>query len=112
MRSLEGAFADGGFPPIVTIKLGEAYFVIDGHHRAALSRRRGAELIDADVTELVVRVPLPADADMLEASSGSSSGSSSTTAGLPRRGPACASRSAGRRTISSCSRTSRCTATT
>ena len=66
MRSLEGAFADGGFPPIVTIKLGEAYFVIDGHHRAALSRRRGAEMIDADVTELVARVPLPADADMLE----------------------------------------------
>lgn len=66
MRSLESAFADGGFPPIVTIKLGEAYFVIDGHHRAALSRRRGAELIDADVTELVARVPLPAHADMLE----------------------------------------------
>jgi hypothetical protein len=66
LRSLESAFADGGFPPIVTVKLGEAYFVIDGHHRAALARRRGAEMIDADVTELVARVPLPAGADMLE----------------------------------------------
>lgn len=66
LRSLESAFADGSFPPIVTVKLGEAYFVIDGHHRAALARRRGAEAIDADVTELVARVPLPADADMLE----------------------------------------------
>jgi hypothetical protein len=66
MRSLEEAFADGGFPPIVTVKLGETYFVIDGHHRAALARRRGAEMIDADVTELVARVPLPAGADMLE----------------------------------------------
>jgi hypothetical protein len=66
MRSLEAAFADGAFPPIVTVKLGEAYFVIDGHHRAALARRAGAEMIDADVTELVARVPLPAGADMLE----------------------------------------------
>jgi hypothetical protein len=66
LRSLERAFADSAFPPIVTVKLGEAYFVIDGHHRVALARRRGAAVIDADVTELVARVPLPADADMLE----------------------------------------------
>jgi hypothetical protein len=66
MRSLESAFADGVFPPIVTVKLGETYFVIDGHHRAALARRGGAEMIDADVTELVARAPLPAGADMLE----------------------------------------------
>ena len=66
MRSLEGAFAAGAFPPIVTVKLGETYFVIDGHHRAALARRGGAEMIDADVTELIARVPLPAGADMLE----------------------------------------------
>jgi hypothetical protein len=66
LRSLERAFADGAFPPIVTVKLGEAYFVIDGHHRAALARRRDAATIDADVTELIARVPLPAGADMLE----------------------------------------------
>jgi hypothetical protein len=66
LRSLRRAFADGGFPPIVTVKLGEAYFVIDGHHRVALTRRGGAEMIDADVTELIARVPLTAGADMLE----------------------------------------------
>jgi len=66
LRSLEAAFADGAFPPIVTVKLGETYFVIDGHHRVALARRGGAEMIDADVTELVALVPLPAGADMLE----------------------------------------------
>jgi hypothetical protein len=66
MRSLEDAFADGAFPPIVTVKLGQAYFVIDGHHRAAVARRRGTEMIDADVTELIARIPLPAGADMLE----------------------------------------------
>jgi hypothetical protein len=66
LRSLGGAFADGAFPPIVAVKLGEAYFVIDGHHRVALARRGGGEVIDADVTELVARVPLPAGADILE----------------------------------------------
>src|SRR5688500_15030080 len=66
LRSLEEAFADGAFPPIVTVKLGEAYFVIDGHHRAALARRRGGVMIDADVTELIARVPLPAGATMLD----------------------------------------------
>ena len=66
LRSLEAAFADGAFPPIVVVKLGETYFVIDGHHRTALARRGGAEMIDADVTELIARVPLPAGADMLD----------------------------------------------
>src|SRR5215208_5852411 len=66
LRSLEDAFAEAAFPPIVAVKLGETYFVIDGHHRTALARRRGAEMIDADVTELIARVPLPAGADMLE----------------------------------------------
>jgi hypothetical protein len=66
LRSLQSAFADGAFPPIVAVKLGETYFVIDGHHRVVLARRGGAEQIDADVTELIARVPLPAGADMLE----------------------------------------------
>jgi hypothetical protein len=66
LRSLESAFPDGGFPPIVAVKLGETYFVIDGHHRVALARRHGAAMIDADVTEFVTRVPLPAGADMLD----------------------------------------------
>lgn len=66
LRSLSEAWAEGGFPPIVAVKLGETYFVIDGHHRVALARRQGAEMIDADVTEFVARVPLPAGADMVE----------------------------------------------
>jgi hypothetical protein len=66
LRSLEAAFPDGGFPPIVAVKLGETYFVIDGHHRVALARRNGGEMIDADVTEFVARVPLPPGADITE----------------------------------------------
>jgi hypothetical protein len=66
LRSLADAFPEGGFPPIVAVKLGETYFVIDGHHRVALTRRHGGETIDADVTEFVARVPLPPGADMVE----------------------------------------------
>src|SRR5918997_3830168 len=66
LRSLTSAFPDGGFPPIVAVKLGDTYFVIDGHHRVALARKHGGETIDADITELVARVPLPAGADMIE----------------------------------------------
>ncbi len=66
LRSLERAFGDGGYPPIVAVKLGEAYFVTDAHHPAALARRSGADTIDADVTELIARVPLSGAADMLE----------------------------------------------
>ena len=66
LRALAEAFPDGGYPPIVAVKLGETYFVVDGHHRVALARRRGAQAIDAEVTELVSRVPLPAGADMVE----------------------------------------------
>jgi hypothetical protein len=66
LRALAAAFPTGEFPPIAAVRLGDVYFVVDGHHRVALARRSGAEMIDADVTELVTRVPLPAGADMLE----------------------------------------------
>ena len=66
LRSLESAFPGGGFPPIVAVKLGQTYFVIDGHHRVSLARKHGGETIDADVTEFVARVPLPPGADMVE----------------------------------------------
>ena len=62
-RRVEQAFPDGNFPPIVVYKLGDAYFVIDGHHRVAVARQQRSELIDAEVTELTARWHLPADAD-------------------------------------------------
>jgi hypothetical protein len=66
LRSLEEAFPDGGFPPITAVKLGDTYFVVDGHHRVALARRRGGEMIDASITEFLSPAPLPAGADMVE----------------------------------------------
>jgi ParB/Sulfiredoxin domain len=65
-RSVEGAFPEGGFPPIAVYKLGDAYFIIDGHHRVAIARQRRMETIDAEVTELTARWHLPADADLVE----------------------------------------------
>jgi hypothetical protein len=65
-RRVEQAFPDSGFPPIVVYQLGDAYFVIDGHHRVAVARRQGVGTIDAEVTELEARWHLPADADVVE----------------------------------------------
>jgi hypothetical protein len=65
-RRVEQAFPHGDFPPVVVSKLGDAYFVIDGHHRVAIARQQGAELIDAEVTELRARWHLHADADPVE----------------------------------------------
>jgi hypothetical protein len=65
-RNVEHAFPDGDFPPLVAYQLGDAYFVIDGHHRVAIARQRGMEMIDAEVTELVARWHLHADADVVE----------------------------------------------
>ena len=65
-RNVEEAFPEGGFPPIAVYQLGEAYFIIDGHHRVAIARQRRVETIDAEVTELTARWHLPADADLVE----------------------------------------------
>jgi ParB-like nuclease domain len=52
LQRVEEAFPNGYFPPIDVLQLGDAYFVLDGHHRVASARRRGTEMIDAEVTEL------------------------------------------------------------
>lgn len=38
-------------PPVTLYKIGDAYFVQDGHHRVSVARFHGAEWIDAEVTE-------------------------------------------------------------
>ena len=47
-------------------QVGDAYFVIDGHHRVAIARQRRMETIDAEVTELKADWHLPANADIVE----------------------------------------------
>jgi hypothetical protein len=49
-------------PPVELIKVGEAYFVRDGHHRLSVARAFGERFIDAEVVEWVtpVAISLPA----------------------------------------------------
>jgi hypothetical protein len=44
-------------PPVELYKLGDAYFVIDGHHRVSVARALGRPDVDARVTELRTRTP-------------------------------------------------------
>jgi hypothetical protein len=43
-------------PPVDLLKVGEIYFVRDGHHRVSVARALGHEDIDAYLTEVVTRV--------------------------------------------------------
>lgn len=43
-------------PPVDLLKVGEIYFVRDGHHRVSVARALGHDDIDAYVTEVVTRV--------------------------------------------------------
>jgi hypothetical protein len=63
-RQVERSFPEGDFPPIEVYQVGEAYFVVDGHHRVAVARQRGISHIDAEITLLRSRWKLPADADL------------------------------------------------
>lgn len=46
-------------PPIEVYKVGESYFVLDGNHRVSIAHRQGLDYIDARITEVRTRVPLP-----------------------------------------------------
>ena len=50
-----------GLPPIELYKIGDAYFVRDGHHRVSVLKEMGATEVEAYVTEFDTPVPLPAD---------------------------------------------------
>ncbi|HZG69792.1 MAG TPA: hypothetical protein VEZ12_23880 [Herpetosiphonaceae bacterium] len=51
-------------PPIDVYKLGEIYFVRDGNHRVSVARFNHAAVIEANVTEIPLKVPLTADMDV------------------------------------------------
>jgi hypothetical protein len=48
-------------PAVELYKLGDVYFVKDGHHRISVAHLQGQSYIDAIVTELQVDVPIAAD---------------------------------------------------
>jgi hypothetical protein len=51
-RSVDCAFhKDIALPPVELYKVGEIYFVVDGHHRISVARNQGQVFIEADVRE-------------------------------------------------------------
>jgi hypothetical protein len=53
-------------PPIQLYKLGDLYFVRDGHHRVSVARQMGQAFIDAEVVQVRTRVPLTSVKDELD----------------------------------------------
>ncbi len=47
-----------GFPMVDLFKVGEAYFVVDGHHRVSVARALGTPTIEAHVREFLTEVPI------------------------------------------------------
>ena len=57
--SIERAMDRGiNLPPVVLYKISDVYFVRDGNHRVSVAHQLGLGEIDAEVTELLVDVPL------------------------------------------------------
>jgi hypothetical protein len=54
-------YQDVSLPPVVLYKVGQVYFVVDGHHRVSVAREKGQDFIDADVRECATRVNITAD---------------------------------------------------
>lgn len=53
-----GIESQHGLPPIETYKVGEVYFILDGHHRVSVAREMGFETIEGYVIPVSTRVPL------------------------------------------------------
>jgi len=61
-KSVARAFyAEVSMPPVKLYRVGEAYFVLDGHHRVSVAREQGVAYIDAEVQEAYTRVPVTAE---------------------------------------------------
>jgi hypothetical protein len=54
-------YAEIPLPPVELVKVGDSYFVMDGHHRLSVARAHGQDFVDAQVTE----VDLPNGAPVL-----------------------------------------------
>jgi hypothetical protein len=54
-------YQDISLPPVVLYKVGQVYFVVDGHHRVSVAREQGQVFIDAEVRECATKVNITAD---------------------------------------------------
>ncbi|HSV86666.1 MAG TPA: universal stress protein [Levilinea sp.] len=53
-----GVDSMAGLPPIEVYKVGEVYFVLDGHHRVSVARELGMDSIEGYIIPVSTRVPL------------------------------------------------------
>lgn len=53
-----------GFPPVELYKVGDVYFVVDGHHRISVERSLGAQMIEARVKEFLSPLMLTPDSSI------------------------------------------------
>jgi hypothetical protein len=61
-QSINRAFyQEISLPPVVLYKVGQVYFVVDGHHRVSVARGQGQIYIEAEVRECATRVNLTPD---------------------------------------------------
>jgi hypothetical protein len=61
-QSVNRAFyQEVSLPPVVLYKVGQVYFVVDGHHRVSVAREQGQIYIEAEVRECSTRVDITAD---------------------------------------------------
>ncbi len=71
-QSVNRAFyQEVSLPPVVLYKVGQVYFVVDGHHRVSVAREQGQLYIEAEVRECSTRVNItpniqPEDLEILE----------------------------------------------
>ena len=54
-------YEDISLPPVVLYKVGQVYFVVDGHHRVSVAREQGQEFIEAEVRECATKINITPD---------------------------------------------------
>lgn len=61
-QSVNRAFYEEiSLPPVVLYKVGQVYFVVDGHHRVSVAREQGQLYLEAEVRECATRVDITPD---------------------------------------------------
>ncbi|MGE5073134.1 MAG: DUF4032 domain-containing protein [Anaerolineae bacterium] len=61
-QSVDRAFyQEISLPPVLLYKVGQVYFVVDGHHRVSVAREQGQEFIEAEVRECATKVNITPD---------------------------------------------------
>lgn len=63
---VEDVVQKGDIPPIVVYEVDGRYFLVDGHHRVAIARQLGIDYLDAEITSVRTRYPLPHGANIAQ----------------------------------------------